>query len=96
MSECLGELKAATMGKISAKSGKSHMNALLRARIACGFEYLIIPSSLNTAMLSYYDAEIFSEIDKIDTKNKENSSRRFKFGEIGEHGFSNFPENWQN
>ena len=47
-------------------------------------------------MLRYYDAEIFSEIDEIDTKNKENLSRRFKVGEIGEHGFSNFPENWQN
>ena len=47
-------------------------------------------------MLRFYNAEIFSEINEIDTKNKENSSQRFKVSEIGEHGFSNFPENWQN
>ena len=68
------------------------MNAFLRARTAFGFEYLI------SFHAEHRDAEILqeSEIDEIDPKIKRISSRRFKGGEISEHGFSNFSENWQN
>ena len=68
------------------------MNAFLRARTVFGFEYLI------SFWAEHSDAQISreSEIDEIDPKIKRISSRRFKGGEISEHGFSNFPENWQN
>ena len=73
------------------------MDAFLRARTACGFEYLI------SFAAEHCDAEIlrelkdfFSEIDEINLKIKRILSRRFKGGEISEHGFSNFPANCQN
>ena len=68
------------------------MNALLRAQTAIGFEYLI------SFRADQSDAQISREyeIDEIDPKIKRISPRRFKGGEISEHGFSNFPENWQN
>ena len=73
------------------------MNAFLHARTACGFEYLI------SFVAEHCDPEIlweledfFSEINEIDPKIKRILSQRFKGGKISEHGFSNFPENWQN
>ena len=67
------------------------MNAFLRARTAFGFEYLI------SFLAEHSGAQISreSEIDEIDPKIKRILSRRFKGGEISEHGFSNFPENSQ-
>ena len=59
------------------------MNAFLRARTAFGFEYLI------SFRAEHSDVEIFRE-------SKDLLSPRFKVGEISEHDFSNFPENWQN
>ena len=60
------------------------MHALLRARRAFGFEYLI------SFRAEHSDAEILreSEIDEIDPPKKENIVTK-----ISEHGFSNFPEN---
>ena len=68
------------------------MNAFLRARTMFGFEYLI------SFRAEHSNAEISqeSEIDEINPKINRISSRRFKGGEISGHGFSNFPENWQN
>ena len=68
------------------------MNAFLHAWTAFGFEYLI------SFWAEHSDAQISreSEIDEIDPKIKRISSRRFKGGELKEHGFSDFPENWQN
>ena len=68
------------------------MNPFLRARTAFGFEYLI------SFRAEHSDAQTSreSEINQIDPKIKRISSRRLKGGEISEHGFSNFPENWQN
>ena len=68
------------------------MNVFLRARTTFGFEYLI------SFCAEHSNAEISgeSEIDEIDPKIKRILSQRFKGGEISEHGFSNFPENWQN
>ena len=80
-------------------TGKSQQNrespsryAFLRARTAFGFEYLVSFGA------EHSDAEISreSEIDEINAKIKRISSRRFKGGEISEHGFSTFSENWQN
>ena len=68
------------------------MNAFLRAWTAFGLEYLI------SFHAEHSDAERSreSEIDGIDPKIRRTLSRRFKGGEISEHGFSNFPVNWQN
>ncbi|MCV6575518.1 MAG: hypothetical protein OIF58_07260 [Cohaesibacter sp.] len=68
------------------------MNAFLRARTAFGFEYLI------SFRAEHSNAQISreSEIDKINPKIKRISSQRFKGGELKEHSFSDFPENWQN
>ena len=68
------------------------MNAILRARTAFGFEYLI------SFRAEHSDAQLSreSEIYEIDPKTQIISSRRFIGGEISEHGFSNFSENWQN
>ena len=65
------------------------MNAFLRARTTFGFEYLI------SFRAEHSNAEISRE-SEIDRKIKGMLSQRFKGGEISEHGFSNFPENWQN
>ena len=64
------------------------MNAFLHAQTVFGFEYLI------SFCAEHSNAEISreSEINEIDPKIKRKSSRRFKGGEISEHGFSNFPE----
>ena len=87
-----GRTESWQMGKISTKSGKSLVNAFLRARTAFGFEYLISFGA------EHSDAEILqeSEIDELNPKIKKISSLRFKGSEISEQGFSNFPENWQN
>ena len=71
------------------------MCAFLRARTASGFEYLISfrVEHSDAEILIWETKDFFSEIDP---KMKRISSRRFKGGEISEHGFSNFPENWQN
>ena len=70
------------------------MCAFLRARTASGFEYLI------SFRAEHSDAEILTRelkdfFSEIDPKIKRISSRRFKGGEISEHGFPDFPENWQ-
>ena len=71
------------------------MCAFLRARTVPGFEYLI------SFRAEHSDAEILKQESKdffseINPKIKRISSRRFKGGEISEHSFSNFSENWQN
>ena len=65
------------------------MNAFLRARTAFGFEYLI------SFWAEHSDAQISRE-SEIDAKIKRILSRRFKAGEISEHGYSNFSENLLN
>ena len=73
------------------------MNAFLRARTAFGFENLIsFRTEHSEAEILWESKDFFSEINEINPKIKRISSRRFKGGEISEHGFSNFPENWQN
>ena len=65
------------------------MNVFLRARTVFGFEYKI------SFRAEHSDGEISQEckIDEINPKIKRISSRRFKGGEISEHGFSNFSKN---
>ena len=78
---------------MSTKSGKSLINAFLRARTTFGFEYLISfraeHSDADKAIKESKD--FFSEIDEMEVRK---SSRIFKVGEISEHDLSNFPENW--
>ena len=82
-------------------TGKSHQNlespscAFLRAQTAFGFEYLIsfCTEHSDAEILIRESKDFFSKFDPII---KRISSRRFKGGEISEHGFLNFPENWQN
>ena len=88
MNQCLGELKAAKLVKVS-KIGK--------------VPYECIPAYLISFVAEDSNAEIlrglkdfFSEINEINPKIKSILSQRFKVGEISEHIFSNFPENWQN
>ena len=71
------------------------MCAFLRARTASGFKYLISfrAEQSDAEILIRETKDFFSEIDP---KIKRLSSPRFKGGEISEHGFSNFPENWHN
>ena len=80
--KCLGELKAGILCKFQQKRESPWWtqapsalieNVFLRARTAFGFEYLI------SFVAEHSDAEIlresndfFSEIDKIDTKEREN------------------------
>ena len=62
------------------------MNAFLRTQTAFGLEYFI------SFQAEHSDAQISreSEIDEINPKIKRISSRRFKGGELKEHGFSAF------
>ena len=87
--KCLGELKAGIRVNLN-KIGKVPHECIPPSRTAFGFEYKI------SFRAEHNDAEISREcdIDEIDPKIKRISSRRFKGGEISEHGFSNFPENW--
>ena len=83
-------------------AGKSQQNRQSPSRMhSCMLgQHLVLniqlASALNTAMLTEILQELkdfFSEIDEIEARK---SSQRFKVGEISEHNFSNFPENWQN
>ena len=72
------------------------MNTFLRARTAFGFEYLISFVAEHSDAGYYWilrESKVF--FSEIDPNLNTISSRRFKDGEISEHGFSNFPENWQ-
>ena len=83
-------------GQISTKSGKSLMNAFLRARTAFGFEHFRF-----SFRAEHNDADRdITGIEGLLFRNRlnggEKSSRKFKVGEISEHDCSNFPQNWQN
>ena len=78
---------------IHTKSGKSLMNAFLRARATFGFEYLISfrAAHSDADRVIKESKDFFSEIDLMEARK---SSRIFKVGEISEHDLSIFPENW--
>ena len=73
------------------------MNAFLRARAAFGFEYLIsFRTEHSDAEILRESKDFFSKSTKLTLKVKRILSQRFKVGEISEHNFTHFPENWQN
>ena len=80
-------------GKISTKSGKSFINAFLRARKTFGFEYLISfrAEHSDADRVIKESKDFFSEIDLMEARK---TSRIFQVGEISEHDSSNFAENW--
>ena len=81
-------------GQMPTKSGKSLMNAFLRARTTFGFEYLIsFRAEHNDADRDITYGNRRTGGEKMEARK---SSRRFKVGEISEHDCSNFPQNWQN
>ena len=65
------------------------MNAFLRARTACGFEYLIsFRAEHSDAEMLRESKDFFSKTDEIEARK---SSRRFKVSKISEHVSQIFP-----